>query len=81
MSEELKKKLFNQKKDGWDDLKEADREKVFALSKNYINFLNKAKTEREFIKEARKLADANGYKDIMGFDKLNPGDKVYFVNK
>ena len=81
MSEELKKKLFNQKKDGWDDLKDSAKEEVFELSKNYINFLNKAKTEREFIKEARKLADANGYKDIMEFDKLNPGDKVYFVNR
>ena len=81
MSEELKKKLFNQKKDGWDDLKDSAKEEVFELSKNYMNFLNKAKTEREFIKEARKLADANGYKDIMEFDKLNPGDKVYFVNR
>ena len=81
MSEELKKKLFNQKKDGWDDLKDNTKEEVFELSKNYINFLNKAKTEREFIKEARKLADANGYKDIIEFDKLNPGDKVYFVNR
>ena len=81
MSEELKKKLFNQKKDGWDNLKDNTKEEVFELSKNYINFLNKAKTEREFIKEARKLADANGYKDIIEFDKLNPGDKVYFVNR
>ena len=81
MSEELKKKLFNQKKDGWDDLKNNTKEEVFELSKNYMNFLNKAKTEREFIKEARKLADANGYKDIIEFDKLNPGDKVYFVNR
>ena len=81
MSEELKKKLFNQKKDGWDDLKNNTKEEVFELSKNYMNFLNKAKTEREFIKEARKLADANGYKDIMEFDKLNTGDKVYFVNR
>ena len=81
MSEELKKKLFNQKKDGWDDLKDNTKEEVFELSKNYMNFLNKAKTEREFIKEARKLADANGYKDIIEFDKLNPGDKVYFVNR
>ena len=81
MSEDLKKKLFNQKKDGWDDLKDDTKEEVFELSKNYMNFLNKAKTEREFIKEARKLADANGYKDIMEFNKLNPGDKIYFVNR
>lgn len=81
MSEELKKKLFNQKKDGWYNLEDNKKEEVFELSKKYLNFLNKAKTEREFIKEARKLADENGYRDIIEFDKLNPGDKVYFVNR
>ena len=81
MSEELKKKLFNQKKDGWDNLDDNKKEEVFELSKKYLNFLNKAKTEREFIKEARKLADESGYRDIIEFDKLNPGDKVYFVNR
>ena len=39
MSEELKKKLFNQKKDGWDELKNNTKEEVFELSKNYMNFL------------------------------------------
>lgn len=81
MSEDLKKKLFNQKKDGWDSVNENSKSEIFELSKNYMNFLNKAKTEREFIKEAKKLANENGFKDIMEYDKLNPGDKVYFVNR
>ena len=46
-----------------------------------MDFLNVAKTEREFIKHARKLANENGYKDIMEFDTLKPGDKIYFVNR
>ena len=46
-----------------------------------MNFLNKAKTEREFIKRARELANSNGYKDIMEFESLKPGDKIYFVNR
>ena len=46
-----------------------------------MEFLNVAKTEREFIKQARKLADTNGYKDIIEFGTLKPGDKVYFVNR
>ena len=81
MSEELKNKLFNQRKDGWESLNENQKKETFEISKKYMEFLNKAKTEREFIKEARKLANANGYKDIMEFDKLNPGDKIYFVNR
>ena len=81
MSEDLKQKLFNNKKDGWEDAETRKREEIFNLSKKYMNFLNAAKTEREFIKQARKMADENGYKDIMEFDTLKPGDKIYFVNR
>lgn len=81
MSEELKNKLFNKKECGWNSVSEVEREKIFQLSKEYMNFLNKSKTEREFIKNARKLADENGYRDIMEFNTLKPGDKIYFVNR
>ena len=81
MGEELKQKLFNQKKNGWENLEPNQKEEIFNLSKKYMDFLNIAKTEREFIKKARKMADENGYKDIMEFDSLKPGDKIYFVNR
>lgn len=81
MGEELKEKLFNEKENGWKKVDEAKREEIFKLSKNYMDFLNVAKTEREFIREARKLADSNGYRDIIEFQTLKPGDKVYFVNR
>lgn len=81
MEEELKEKLFNKKDNGWDSLDSNQKEEVFDLSKKYMDFLNVAKTEREFIKHARKLANENGYKDIMEFDTLKPGDKIYFVNR
>ena len=81
MGEELKKKLFNVKKDGWEEADEAERKEIFNISEKYMEFLNQAKTEREFIKKARELADKNGYKDIMEFETLKPGDKIYFVNR
>ena len=81
MGEELKQKLFNQKKNGWEKLEPNQKEEIFNLSQKYMDFLNVAKTEREFIKKARKMADENGYKDIMEFDSLKPGDKIYFVNR
>ena len=81
MEEELKEKLFNKKDNGWETLGSNQKEEVFDLSKKYMDFLNVAKTEREFIKHARKLANENGYKDIMEFDTLKPGDKIYFVNR
>ena len=81
MEEELKEKLFNKKDNGLETLDSNQKEEVFDLSKKYMDFLNVAKTEREFIKHARKLANENGYKDIMEFDTLKPGDKIYFVNR
>lgn len=81
MGEELKEKLFNQKKDGWESLDYNQKEEVFKLSKKYMDFINVSKTEREFIKQARKMADENGYRDIIEFQTLKPGDKVYFVNR
>ena len=81
MGEELKNKLFNVKKDGWEESNEEEKKEIFEISEKYMEFLNQAKTEREFIKKARELADKNGYKDIMEFETLKPGDKIYFVNR
>ncbi len=81
MGEERKKELFHEKENGWEKADEAKKNEIFKLSKNYMDFLNVAKTEREFIKQARKLADSHGYRDIIEFQTLKPGDKVYFVNR
>ncbi len=81
MEEELKEKLFNKKDNGWETLGSNQKRKFLTYQKKYMDFLNVAKTEREFIKHARKLANENGYKDIMEFDTLKPGDKIYFVNR
>ncbi len=81
MGEELKEKLFNTKKNGWENISEAEKQEVFSLSERYIEFLNKTKTEREFIKEARKLAESNGFRDIIEFETLKTGDKVFFINR
>ena len=81
MEEELKKKLFRNQKTGWEEVPEEEKQEIEKVSKSYMDFLNRAKTEREFIKEAKKLADENGYKDIMEFETLKPGDKIYFINR
>ena len=78
---ELKEKLFKNNRSGWENVDEEKRSKIEDVSSKYMSFLNKAKTEREFIKRARELANSNGYKDIMEFESLTPGDKIYFVNR
>ncbi len=81
MEENLKEKLFNKKENGWKKLDIQEKDDIFAFSKEYMNFLNNAKTEREAIVEAKKMAEENGFKDISNFQTLNPGDKVYFINR
>lgn len=81
MEENLEKKLFRQKENGWETVDENKKQEIFNFSKGYMEFLNKAKTEREFIQETIKLARENGYKDIIEFEKLQPGDKIYFINR
>ena len=81
MGENLKEKLFKKKESGWKRLNDSQKEEVFAVSKRYMDFLNVSKTEREFIKNARKLANEHGFKDIMEFESLKSGDKIYFVNR
>ena len=54
MGEELKNKLFNVKKDGWEEADEAERKEIFDISEKYMEFLNQAKTEREFINQETK---------------------------
>ena len=81
MGEELKEKLFNKKENGWKNLEETKKQEIFKLSDEYMAFLNKSKTEREFIKNAKKLADENGYTDIINKKELKPGDKIYFINR
>ena len=77
----MEEKLFMKKENGWETVDTRKKEAIFNFSKDYMNFLNKAKTEREFIVEATKMAKENGYKDIAEFEKLQPGDKVYFINR
>lgn len=81
MEENLKDRLFNKKESGWKSVDDTEKKNIFDFSKRYIDFLNVSKTEREFVKAAKKLADENGFKDIMEFESLKAGDKIYFINR
>ena len=47
--------------------------------RKYRAFLDNGKTERECIKEIIALAEEKGYRNIEDVDKLQSGDKVYYV--
>ena len=78
-AEELKKRLFNKRENGWKNTKE--KEKIFEYSKEYIKFMNESKTEREIIKSSKKIAESKGFKSIEAYNELKPGDKVYYINR
>ena len=47
----------------------------------YKAFLNRAKTEREFVAEAVRILSENGYQEYEIGKKYETGDKVYFINR
>jgi len=79
--QKLKDKLLVKRKNGWEDLSETEKKKVLKFSDEYISFLNNGKTERECVKEAQRIAEANGFKPLEKFKKLKAGDKVYYINR
>ncbi len=81
MEENLRDKLLEKNDFGWKNVNEDEKTKILDFAEGYLEFLNKAKIEREFVREARRVAENNGFKDINNFGKLKAGDKVYFVNR
>ena len=80
-AKKLEEELFNKKESGWKKTNEEDMSIIFKFSDEYINFLNRSKTEREFVVSAKEVLDANGFKNIESLDTLSAGDKVYYINR
>ena len=78
---ELKDKLFYNRENAWESKEDEQLQDVFAYADGYIRFLNKSKTEREIIESSEEIAKANGFKSICEYETLNPGDKVYYINR
>lgn len=78
---ELKQKLFCKKENAWKNKNEEELKDIFNYANGYINFLNKSKTEREIINSSKEIAENNGFRCICEYETLNPGDKVYYINR
>lgn len=59
----------------------AAKEAAFSYCEGYKEFLNTAKTEREFTAKAVEKLAAAGYVPFEEGKAYKPGDKVYFVNR
>lgn len=58
-----------------------DRTAIYAVSDEYIHFLNTCKTERACVKYFTEIAEQNGFKPLNFKAPLKPGDKFYAVNR
>lgn len=77
----LEEKLTRKLELVWDKLSEKEKKTVFKFSKNYMDFLAKAKTEREAVAEIVKFAEKNGFKSIEDVDSPKPGSRIYITNR
>lgn len=56
-------------------------EKAYEYAKGYTKFIDAAKTEREAVAEAVRMAEENGYKSYKLGDAVKAGDKLYYNNR
>lgn len=72
------------RKNVWLNIDQGQKDELEEISKDYIDFLNVSKTERLATKEIIRRANKLGFKSLeekIESKDLNPGDRVYAVNK
>lgn len=74
-------KLTYKQKCVYDELSSEQTKEMIDLCERYKSFLDLGKTERECVNEAKKSAEANGFRPLDEFKTLVPGDKVYTINR
>lgn len=77
----LRKKYERKFASAW--LSDFAEKSVQTFSESYMNFLTHSKTEREAVENAEEEAKKSGFMPLTGKsgEKLNPGDRVYCVNR
>ena len=79
--EKLQEKLFDIKKIGWETIDDKEKQIILDFNEDYIEFLNQCKTERSCVTYFEDVLIKNGFKNIENIKNLNPGDKVYYINR
>lgn len=80
-NKELEKKLKYENKSTFSKLDVKIHESVFSFCDEYRNFINVSKTEREFCDQSCRLLEKEGFVPLQNKSSLQPGDKVYTVNR
>lgn len=80
-AKKLQEKLCTKKENAALKLSESDIAKCDKFSEEYKSFLDSAKTEREAVIAALKLAQANGFTEFVPGKALAAGERVYYNNR
>ncbi len=78
---EMYEKLSYKKKNVFEEASPEKIKAIYDYCDGYMNFLDKAKTEREAVAYSISLAKKNGYTEYKLGDKLSIGDKKYYNNR
>lgn len=77
----IEEKLANKSTNGWLHLKDEDLKEIFQFADEYMYYLNNSKTEKEIVHSSKEILLKNGFVDVSEKEKLEPGDKVFYVNR
>lgn len=77
----MKDGLFYERKNGFSDVSEKQKEQIFDFCEDYKKAITIAKTEREFCSMAFEMLEKEGFERLEGKKTLKAGDKVYAINR
>ncbi len=80
-AEQLKEELFYKNENGCKTVDDAVLAEADRFCEGYKAFLNAAKTERLAVKEAIRLAEAQGFRPFCEGKAYAPGERVYVNNR
>lgn len=80
-TEDYRNELFYQPKNGYDRIDMEERLVMEQYAEEYKKFLNEARTEREAVKLAVEMAEAQGFVPYERGMEMAPGTKIYFNNR
>ena len=81
LGQKLKDELFYKAKNTYEVLSDEEIAKAYEYAEGYKKFLDKGKTEREFVKESAALLEKNGFIPYTFGIKVIPGGKYYYNNR
>ncbi|MBO7670664.1 MAG: aminopeptidase, partial [Oscillospiraceae bacterium] len=79
--EDMRETLFFEPENGYDRLNAEERLQLEDYCSGYMGFLNEARIEREAVRLAVREAEAAGFRPFDPAAGLEPGDRVYRVNR